>query len=64
MDIAALAGCWSRRQVSDWIDFGGNAPYSYTDDDREKIAAWKITAWKIAAWKICDTAARGGRQRR
>jgi hypothetical protein len=22
--------------VSDWIDFGGNAPYSCTDDDREK----------------------------
>jgi hypothetical protein len=26
MDIPALAGCWSRRQVSDWIDFSGDAP--------------------------------------
>jgi hypothetical protein len=34
MDIPALAGCWSRRQVSDWIDFGGHAPYSWTDEVR------------------------------
>jgi hypothetical protein len=34
MDIPALAGCWSRRQVSDWIDFGGDAPYSWTDEVR------------------------------
>jgi hypothetical protein len=35
MDIPALAGCWSRRQVSDWIDFGSDAPYSWTDEVRE-----------------------------
>jgi len=34
MDIPALAGCWSRRQVSDWIDFGGDAPCSWTDEVR------------------------------
>ena len=33
-DIPALAGCWSRGQVSDWIDFGGHAPYSSTDETR------------------------------
>src|SRR5438477_5890723 len=26
-------GCWSRRQVSDWIDAGGNAPRLCTDED-------------------------------
>jgi hypothetical protein len=35
MDVPALAGCWSRRQVSDWIDFGGDAPYLWTDEVRE-----------------------------
>jgi hypothetical protein len=34
MDIPALAGCWSRRQVSDWIDFSGDAPYSWTGEGR------------------------------
>jgi hypothetical protein len=34
--MAALAGgCWSRRQVSNWIDSGGNAPRLFTDDDWE-----------------------------
>jgi len=33
-DVPALAGCWSRRQVSDWIDFGGHAPYLWTDEVR------------------------------
>jgi hypothetical protein len=38
MAMAALAGgCWSRRQVSNWIDSGGNAPRLYTDDDRENL---------------------------
>src|SRR3977135_3119108 len=34
MNIPALAGCWSRRQVSDWIDFGGDAPCLWTDEVR------------------------------
>jgi hypothetical protein len=32
MDVTALAGCWSRRHVSDWVDSGGDAPYFCTDD--------------------------------
>ena len=34
MDIPALAGCGSRRQLTDWIDFGGHAPYLWTDEVR------------------------------
>jgi hypothetical protein len=34
MAIVALAGgCWSRRQVSNWIDSGGNEPLLCTDDN-------------------------------
>jgi hypothetical protein len=35
MAIAAPGGCWSRRQVSDWIDSGADAPCLYTDDDEK-----------------------------
>jgi hypothetical protein len=36
MAIVALAGgCWSRRQVSNWIDSGGYAPPSCTDGPRD-----------------------------
>jgi hypothetical protein len=35
LDIAALAGwCWSRRDVSNWIDSGGDAPHLCTDHDQ------------------------------
>src|SRR5258706_5958549 len=34
MAMAALAGgCWSRRQVSNWIDYGGDRPPLCTDDN-------------------------------
>jgi hypothetical protein len=36
-------GRWTRRQVSDWIDSGGNAPRLFTHDERE-IKARKIRA--------------------
>src|SRR5256884_9632770 len=34
-EYALAGGCWSRRQVSDWIDSGGNAPRLCTDEARE-----------------------------
>jgi hypothetical protein len=33
--VALAGGCWSRRQVSNWIYSGGYAPPSCTDDARE-----------------------------
>jgi hypothetical protein len=36
LEVLALAGgCWSWRQVSNWIDSGGDAPPLCTDDNRE-----------------------------
>src|SRR5947207_4417711 len=35
-EYALAGGCWSRRQVSDWIDAGGNAPRLCTDEDWKK----------------------------
>jgi len=34
-----LEGCWSRRQVSDWIDSGADAPFLCTDRRARRLKA-------------------------
>jgi hypothetical protein len=46
MDLAAPAGgWWSRRQVSDWIDSGGNAPCLCTDDNGKNSDGRRAKRW-------------------
>jgi hypothetical protein len=46
MGVTALAGCWSRRHVSDWVDSNGNAPYFRTDDWENKDPELKDPEYK------------------
>jgi len=57
MDVTALAGCWSRRHVSDWAIPGGDAPYFCTDDGELQDLENKI--WKTKTRIFRYPAARG-----
>jgi hypothetical protein len=50
-EYALAGGCWSWKQVSDWIDSGGDAPRLITDDDQENTDLENAHGCRARRWK-------------